>query len=513
MVLLLLGGLVYLNRVGLPQFLKMRLLSELRARGVDLNFTRLRLRWYHGLVAENISLGRADDTVGPHLSVGQADIKLDPSALRHLRLQVNSLRLLDGRLVLPLISSNGPPEQFVVNNIMTDLRLLPQDRWELDHFQAFCLGAKINLSGTLANASAVRDWQFARGTNQPPGLWQTQLWQALKIAKQMRFGRPPEIMITVNGDARVPASISVDLRLRAREANTSWGKLEKLLLMARLNQPSGSHNAGRSELKLQLDNARTPWGNLKLSRSYLSWAQSFTNPMPVEANVDWELFEVNTPWGEIPDARFTGHSHQMADGSGRWQSELMLASGVFQSERLQLKTNRFTAQLVHSPDSLLPEQTDWHWQVDRPESRWGQARHFQFDGRATRALAGSPPQADASWGWWAALEPFHIDWNAQLDGLTLTNLLVDKLSLAGQWRAPRLALQQLRADLFGRQLEGLAQVNAASRQTTAQVRFDFDVHNIEPLLTPYTQRWLSQFCWTNPPKVTAEARLILPAWT
>ena len=126
MVLLLLGGLVYLNRVGLPQFLKVRLLSELRARGVDLNFTRLRLRWYHGLVAENISLGRADDTVGPHLSVGQADIKLDPSALRHLRLQVNSLRLHEGRLVLPLISPGGPPEQFVVNGIMTELHLLPR---------------------------------------------------------------------------------------------------------------------------------------------------------------------------------------------------------------------------------------------------------------------------------------------------------------------------------------------------------------------------------------------------
>src|SRR6266702_3969492 len=75
-VLLLVCALVYLNRVGLPEFLKARLVSELRARGVALNFTRLRLRWYHGLVAENISLGRADDTFGPHLSVGEADIRL-----------------------------------------------------------------------------------------------------------------------------------------------------------------------------------------------------------------------------------------------------------------------------------------------------------------------------------------------------------------------------------------------------------------------------------------------------
>src|SRR6266513_1700646 len=75
-VLLLVGGLVYLNQVGLPEFLKVRLVSELRARGVNLNFTRLRLRWYHGLVAENVSLGRVDDPAGPHLSMGEADLKL-----------------------------------------------------------------------------------------------------------------------------------------------------------------------------------------------------------------------------------------------------------------------------------------------------------------------------------------------------------------------------------------------------------------------------------------------------
>src|SRR6266545_3589266 len=63
-VLLFLGSLVYLNRVGLPEFLKARLVSELRARGVVLQFTRMRLRWYHGLVAENVSLGPADEPTG-----------------------------------------------------------------------------------------------------------------------------------------------------------------------------------------------------------------------------------------------------------------------------------------------------------------------------------------------------------------------------------------------------------------------------------------------------------------
>jgi hypothetical protein len=513
-VLLVVAGLVYLNQVGLPEFLKTRFVSELHARGVDLNFTRLRLRWYHGVVAENITLGRANDPAGPHLSLAEADLKMDPAALRRLRLHVNSLKLHDGRLSVPLISSNQPPEQFVVNGIMTELRLLPGDRWELDHFQAGCLGAKINLSGTLVNASAVREWQFKGDTNQPPGLWQARLREVVKIARQMRFGRPPQITVEVQGDARAPAGISADVLLRAGGADTAWGKLDKLLLIARLNQAAESQNIGRSELKLQIDNARTSWGSAKLSRLYLRGVQSFANPMPVEATVDWELTEVETPWGRIPQARFTGRSRQSPDGSGLVQSELTLESGVFQSAWLQLRTNRFSVQLVHSADSLLPRRSDWQWQVDGPKSRWGEARHLQLTGRATRVPAPvRPAPPDPSWGWWAALASYAIDWNGQLDGISLTNLFVDKLTFAAHWRAPRLVIQQFHADLFDHQLDAETEVNVATREATSRGGFDFDLHRIEPLLTPDTQRWLSQFSWAEPPKVTSEARAILPAWT
>src|SRR5438045_7372179 len=194
LVFLLLGALAYLNRVGLPEFLKARLVSGLRARGVTLQFTRMRLRWYHGLVAENVSLGRADDPAGPHLSIGEADLKFDRAALHKLHFQVNSLLLHDGRLVLPLTSADQPPEQFVVNHFTTELHLLPGDRWELERFQADCLGATIHLSGTLTNASMIRNWQLIRTTNQPPGLWQAQLRQVVTIARQIRFSEPTEIL-------------------------------------------------------------------------------------------------------------------------------------------------------------------------------------------------------------------------------------------------------------------------------------------------------------------------------
>ena len=41
-ILLVLGSLLYLNQIGLPGIVKKPLLEKLRARGVDLQFTRLR---------------------------------------------------------------------------------------------------------------------------------------------------------------------------------------------------------------------------------------------------------------------------------------------------------------------------------------------------------------------------------------------------------------------------------------------------------------------------------------
>ena len=511
---LLLGALAYLNCVGLPEFLKARLVAELRARGVVLQFSRMRLRWYHGLVAENVSLGRADDPSGPHLSLAEADLQLDRAALHRLQFHVRSLVLHDGRLVLPLPSADEPPERFVMAHIMTELHLLPGDRWELDHFQAACLGARINVSGTLTNASAVQDWQFRRAANQPAGQWQTQLRQTVRVARQLRFKQPPEILFTLRGDARQPASITADVRIDAGKADTTWGRFDKLQLMAQLNRRSGTNEIGESELRLQLDDAHTPWGHAKLSRLYVNWAQAVTDPMPAEAKLDWDFWDVVTPWGEIPRARFVGRAHPSPDDPLLLRTELMLDSGFFQSEWFNLKTNHFTAQLTHRPWSLLPLRADWQWAVDRPESRWGSAQHLEFNGHAARDPTKVSQRANGLSAWWAALDPYDVDWESRMERVVLTNVVVlDRLTLAGKWRSPQLAIEKLHADLYDHQLDATAQIHVATRETRAQGDFDFDLHKIESLLTPHTRHWLSQFTWTEPPRVGTQVRIILPAWT
>src|SRR5437867_10612111 len=81
-LLLLLGSFLYFNVIGLPDFLKSLLLAELRTRGIELEFSRLRWRWFQGLVAESVQIGGAGLAESPELSVAEVAVKLDPAELR-----------------------------------------------------------------------------------------------------------------------------------------------------------------------------------------------------------------------------------------------------------------------------------------------------------------------------------------------------------------------------------------------------------------------------------------------
>src|SRR5580765_6570348 len=102
--LLLIAGVLglFLNKVGLPGYVKRRVVEEARARGLDVEFSRLRLRWYRGIVAENLHIQSTNHTRGPQLFVEDAECPLNPGALRNFGFKMNSLRLRGGRLIWPL---------------------------------------------------------------------------------------------------------------------------------------------------------------------------------------------------------------------------------------------------------------------------------------------------------------------------------------------------------------------------------------------------------------------------
>src|SRR6266516_679757 len=89
--------LFFLNRVGLPDFFKERVVAAARSKGLEVQFSRLRVRWSCGLVAENLHVQGVNEVLAPQLFVEEAECPLDPWALRNFQFKVNSLRLREGR--------------------------------------------------------------------------------------------------------------------------------------------------------------------------------------------------------------------------------------------------------------------------------------------------------------------------------------------------------------------------------------------------------------------------------
>ena len=67
LVFTLLAAFAYLHTAGLPDFVKKRLLSELRTRGVnmDVRFSTMKLGWANEVIIRDIGIGAVNDPLSP----------------------------------------------------------------------------------------------------------------------------------------------------------------------------------------------------------------------------------------------------------------------------------------------------------------------------------------------------------------------------------------------------------------------------------------------------------------
>ena len=235
MVLALVCAVGWLNRGGLPDFLKRRLVETLQRQGVELAFTRMRLDLVHGLVVENARIGHAQAPDDPVLSLAEVQLQLNYHALLHRQWQIDGLILRQGRFVWPLTPTNT----LTLDNISTDLRFQSDnDTWSLDQFQADFAGAKLTLSGDILHAREIRNWEiFHGGTSAGRAVWRARLRTLSDTLDRIHFTGSPQLSLVVDGDARNIHSFAVRLNLNALSAQTPWGSGRDIRLTANLTTP------------------------------------------------------------------------------------------------------------------------------------------------------------------------------------------------------------------------------------------------------------------------------------
>ncbi len=512
-ILVLLGALIYLNQVGLPGFLKRPLLDKLRAHGLELQFSRLRVSWYRGLVAEDVRFGRPDEPLSPQLTVGEVRVRLNYPALARLQLQVDSLVLRSGRLNVPLAETNQAPRELAVTNIQADLRFLPGDQWALDHFTAAFAGAVINMSGTLVNASAVREWKFLRAQQATPrALWLNRFREFADTLERIYFSAPPHLRLNVRGDARDLASFAVHLALSTPGAETPWGEITGGQFSAHLF-PATSNELARADINLEATRARTRWAtteNLQLAARLASF-ESLTNL----GNGDLVLCagQADTKWGRASNLQLTAHGTAMEGQTNRILADLVLSAGQVETQWGSATNAQLNAQWIHALTNAVPLTGEGRLHCGQAQTRWGIAREVRLNARLASPVAAAPPRSDESWAWWADLAPYALAWDGQVSGVQSHGLEVETVACGGNWRAPELTITNLHAAMYQRQLEVQGTLDVATRALHLCLTSEIDPHRIEPLLTEGARRWLAPYSWAQPPELKGEVSLVLPAWT
>lgn len=545
---------IYLNQVGLPDFIKNPLLAEIRDRGIELQFDRMRLHWYRGIVAEKVNLGRARERFAPQLFIEEVTVKLNEPALRDFRLEVDSLHLRGGRLVWALVVSNEPPYRLALDDIQSEVRFPPHEQLELAQFQARCLGIKFKAAGTITNAPYLRQWQRRRASGAPPSspLWPRQLRQLAQTMEKIHFTATPEMFLTLHLDARDTNQFAADFRLQAAGARTPWGAVDNVLLVMPVRSLPDRPGWMQTELKLRCDQATTHWGEAKQTRLNLLFVQALTNPMPASADLELNLRQPKSRWASARSLALTTRTTQDTRVAAALHTGLKLNMQGFTSLWGGAPSATLSGTIEHSTTNAIPARTHLLLTATAPTLKWGKADTLALEARTTQAATNWLPlavdstlkltgpdtkwgrasslnlashfaqatstrgrQAEAGWAWWAKLEPYLFDWRAQLTGVETPKVGFKDLSLSGQWRAPRLELNQVEAALFDGRVKASGSLEVGTREVRLAGSTDFDPHRIAPWLSESDRRWLNQFAWEQAPRIQVSAGGVLPAtiWT
>jgi hypothetical protein len=443
-------AVVWFNLVGLPDFLKRPLVEKLHARGIELEFTRLRLEFIHGLVAENVRVGDAKTPGNPSLSLAEVQLRLNFRALLHRKLQVDGLVLRRGKLAWPLAQSNA----LTLDNIQADLRFQTNDIWSLDNFKADFAGAKLALAGEIAHAPEIRSLGiFQRKKN--GGSLQSQLQKLSDTLDQIHFTGTPQLNLAVNGDARDIHTFVVRLNISAPSARTPWGDARDIQFAANLTAPA--------DAPANFDSSWDFWTNAQPYR--LVWTARL-------AQLHSEKLIANSVacagFWQAPELAITN----LSAGLGGGQLEAAAQLNVATRELTFTNSSSFD---IHAVAALLTEKT----RARLAEFSWTQPPSLHANGSLILP-AWTNRQPDLR----AEVQP-----TIRLDGeVAFTNGAVSGVAIDSAqthfsysnlvWQLPDLALAQSKT-----RLELSGDENDGTKKYAWHIRGSFDPEAIRPFLT------------------------------
>ena len=510
LVVIILG--LFLDHVGLPDWLGRRVEDQFRANGWELKFSKLRLRWYHGIVGEGLQLQRTNAMAGPSLFLHTAEFRLNWRALRNLDLEADGVMLKGGRLLWPIPGTNQPQRTLVLEDIGGELLFKPNDIWELKFIEANLLNTHVRFRGDITNASLIREWKL---TPRPPGAppVSRNLWHdLLSEAEKVRFTGHPELNVIFSGDARNWRSFDTRLKFAAIAVDSPWADGTNVNLAIDLLPPPRTNDALRIDLKATAEQARTRWAaaaNLDLK---LVFEPSFDGSYPTNSLLLLELHGADTPWGSAGHIFTEVRSNPSETNSALKETRADITIDGFAGQDSTARRARITATLAHPPDNFLPATTQTAWTFHDLKSPAATSEWI----RITTKLE-LPAQSEFRLGttnlpWFERIANLPFNANVTLSNTAISRLQLPSVDLMAHWRFPELKLEsggQLEADSAKAQLS----LDTATREVTFRVQGSLDHRRAANFIGTNATVWSQSLSFATPPTNFLQGRFTLPSLT
>ncbi len=519
--LLLLGVLaaLYLDRIGVPGPVRALVVGALLDRGITVEFARLRMHWYRGLVAEGLKGHRTGLQEVPQVEFAELTLNLHWPALLRGRFDLQNLDFRNGRIRIPLQLTNEPPESLDVEIPDARLRIAAGDTWILEELTARVGGVTLGAHGMITNGSAlprVVKGLLRPGTPRagPATVWRTHLRTVHRQLQELRFASPPAIRLQFTGDGRDLATFRNELRASASGAWTPWGELRELVLTARAGPNANDPLHQRLQLTLNVAGGVTRWASLRNARLRATILQPLATTLPERIEWGLQASELGGKLLNVRQARFNGTTVRTNPASLGCQTDFDFALAGLQSDQAACEALRLRGQARHGLERARPDLLEAELGVTNVTSgtrRLAEARlqvHLQPDS-SQNIPAGLDPTLDMA----SLLKSWKAGVVLESRGLTDSKLELEAASLKAGWAFPQLTLDDASVSLYGGDLRlPRATLDLVTGKLDASLQVDFDVQRLIAL-PPGALRWLAQFRYATPPHAEATVQVTLPPWS
>lgn len=463
LVLLALGAFLWLNRVGLPDFLKTSLVAALREQGVELSFSRMRLSLVRGLVADDVRAGEASGPASASFAARLVELELDFPELWNRRLALNGLVLRDGVFNLPISQTNA----LTLTNLQAVLRFGTNDTWSLDELAADFAGARISITGQMTHARRAQGWKiFTGGSGGDRGEAVASLKGFSDALQQIHFEGTPQLRLNISGDGRDIHSIALRLDAGAGGVQTPWFAAKQFQAAVSLTAPADIPGTNDASWGF--------WTNVQPFR--LAWSAQLNELRSDKLSLD--DVSCSGLWA-APELTISNVSARL--GGGGMKAALALNVPTRQVE--------FHADTGFNPETiaqLLPENA----RTNLARIVWTKPPQLKLDGSLR-----VPPWTNSSATYDTALQ---FDGLLAATNLTVAGLKLDRVrGFFGRqksfWEVTDLAVAQGRTELH---LAG--QLDESRREYQVRTRGSLDGASLRPFFTNVMARGLAQLTAARP---------------